>query len=80
MTNVPGYSDNCVHSPSTDPAPPKSSLQGDSGTPHNGYLLRDGNHSTSRGGNTSAPGGKIMAPKPLPKGTSGRAVGSQVRD
>lgn len=72
--------DNCVYSPAKDPTPPKSGLQGDDGTPHNGMLWEDSNHATSRGGNTSAPGGKLMPPRPVPKGTSGRAVGSGVRD
>lgn len=78
MGNYNGWNDHCAYSPSTDPAPPKSGLQGDAGTPHRGYLKVDGVRSTSRGGNTKAPGGKVMAPRPKPNGTPGGAVHRRV--
>lgn len=77
MSKYPGFDDSCVYSPAKDPAPPKSRLQGDSGPTHNGQLYRDSNHTTSRGGNTSAPGGKIMPPKTPPKGTPGRGQNAE---
>lgn len=77
--SIPAWSDNCVHSPAKDPAPPKSKLQGDANDPWHRPLIQDSNHATSRGGTSKAPGGKIMAPRPKPNGTSGRAVGSKVK-
>lgn len=76
--SIPGWSDSCAHSPAGEPAPPKSRLQGDTTTPYTRPLIDDSTHATSRGGNTKAPGGKLVPPKSQAKPTSGRSVGRKV--